>query len=72
MNPASPLNHISIRGARTHNLQGIDLDLVKQTTPVIEVGAAKKVTVIVSEGKELEIRDIRSEGLARHQPGGKR
>ena len=31
-----------------------------------------KVTVIVSEGKELEIRDIRSEGLARHQSGGKR
>ncbi len=37
------------------------LDLAKQATPVIEVGAAKKITVIVSEGKELEIRDIPTE-----------
>ncbi len=37
------------------------LDLAKQATPVIEVGAAKKITVIVSEGKELEIRDIPNE-----------
>jgi conjugal transfer pilus assembly protein TraB len=58
------------QGAQT--MSDFYLDLVKQTTPVIEVGAAKKVTVIVAEGKELEIRDIRSEGLARHQPGGKR
>ncbi|NLB07557.1 MAG: conjugal transfer protein TraB [Desulfobulbaceae bacterium] len=58
------------QGAQT--MSDFYLDLVKQTTPVIEVGAAKKVTVIVSEGKDLEIRDIRSEGLARHQPGGKR
>ncbi len=58
------------QGAQT--MSDFYLDLVKQTTPVIEVGAAKKVTVIVSEGKELEIRDIRGEGLARHQPGGKR
>ena len=58
------------QGAQT--MSDFYLDLVKQTTPVIEVGAAKKVTVIVSEGKELEIRDIRNEGLARHQPGGKR
>jgi len=58
------------QGAQT--MSDFYLDLVKQTTPVIEVGAAKKVTVIVAEGKELEIRDIRGEGLARHQPGGKR
>ena len=58
------------QGAQT--MSDFYLDLVKQTTPVIEVGAAKKVTVIVSEGKELEIRDIRGEGLARHQSGGKR
>ena len=58
------------QGAQT--MSDFYLDLVKQTTPVIEVGAAKKVTVIVAEGKELEIRDIRSEGLARHQSGGKR
>jgi len=33
------------------------MDLAKQTTPVIEVAATKKITVIVSEGKELEIKD---------------
>ncbi|WP_319549531.1 TraB/VirB10 family protein [Desulfogranum marinum] len=40
------------------SLHDFYLDLAKQTTPVIEVGAAKKITVIVSEGKELEIREI--------------
>ena len=40
------------------------LDLVKQTTPVIEVSAAKKITVIISEGKELEIRDIKNNEFA--------
>lgn len=34
------------------------LTLAKQTTPVIEVGATKKITVVISEGKELEIREI--------------
>ncbi len=33
------------------------LSLAKQATPVIEVGAAKKITVVISEGKELEIRE---------------
>ena len=46
------------QGAQT--MSDFYLDLVKQTTPVIEVGAAKKITVIVSEGKELEIRDIKN------------
>ena len=50
------------QGAQT--MSDFYLDLVKQTTPVIEVGAAKKITVIVSEGKELEIRDIKSHALA--------
>ncbi len=31
--------------------------------PVIEVGAAKKITVIISEGKELEIREIEGESF---------
>lgn len=39
------------------------LDLAKQATPVVEVAATKKVTVIVSEGKELEIKDKREETL---------
>lgn len=33
--------------------------LGKPTTPVIEVGAPKKITVIVSEGKDLEIKEKR-------------
>lgn len=50
------------QGAQT--MSDFYLDLVKQTTPVIEVGAAKKITVIVSEGKELEIRDIKNNEIA--------
>ncbi|MDO8948264.1 MAG: TraB/VirB10 family protein [Desulfocapsaceae bacterium] len=42
-------------GANT--LQDFYMDLAKQTTPVIEVAATKKVTVIVSEGKDLEIKE---------------
>lgn len=38
-------------------------DLFKQATPVIEVGAAKKVTVVISEGKELTIKDYEHETL---------
>ena len=30
---------------------------------MIEVGANKKITVIISEGKELEIREIEGEVL---------
>ena len=43
------------------NLDDFYLSLAKQATPVIEVGAAKKITVIISEGKELEIREIEGE-----------
>ena len=50
------------QGAQT--MSDFYLDLVKQTTPVIEVGAAKKITVIISEGKELEIRDIKNNEIA--------
>ncbi|MDD2466386.1 MAG: TraB/VirB10 family protein [Desulfobulbus sp.] len=50
------------QGAQT--MSDFYLDLVKQTTPVIEVGAAKKITVIVSEGKELDIRDIKNNEFA--------
>ena len=41
-----------------NSLRDFYLDLAKQATPVIEVGATKKITVIISEGKELEIREI--------------
>ena len=46
-------------GANT--LQNFYMELAKQTTPVIEVAATKKVTVIVSEGKELAIKDYKRE-----------
>ena len=38
-------------------LEDFYMDLAKQTTPVIEVAATKKITVIVSEGKDLEIKE---------------
>ena len=44
-----------------NSLRDFYLTLAKQATPVIEVGAAKKVTVVVSEGKELEIREIEND-----------
>ncbi len=50
------------QGAQT--MSDFYLDLVKQTTPVIEVGAARKITVIISEGKELTIRDIKNNEFA--------
>jgi len=43
------------KGATT--LEDFYMDLAKQTTPVVEVAATKKITVIVSEGKDLEIKD---------------
>ena len=39
------------------SLRDFYLTLAKQATPVIEVGAAKKITVVISEGKELTIRE---------------
>jgi conjugal transfer pilus assembly protein TraB len=48
-------------GSKT--LQELYLDLAKQATPVIEVGVAKQVTVVISEGKELTIKDFDYEKL---------
>ncbi|MBM9615677.1 hypothetical protein JWJ90_15520 [Desulfobulbus rhabdoformis] len=45
------------------SLHDFYLSLAKQATPVIEVGASKKITVVVSEGKELEIRETQGETL---------
>lgn len=44
--------------AGAKSLHDFYLDLAKQSTPVIEVGATKNITVVVSEGKELEILEI--------------
>lgn len=43
------------------SLHDFYLSLAKQATPVIEVGASKKITVVISEGKELKIRDTGGE-----------
>ncbi|HIP39920.1 MAG TPA: conjugal transfer protein TraB, partial [Desulfocapsa sulfexigens] len=43
------------------NLSDFYLTLAKQATPIIEVRAAKQITVIISEGKELEIRELEND-----------
>jgi len=45
------------------SLHDFYLSLAKQATPVIEVGATKKITVIISEGKELQIKELNNETL---------
>jgi len=40
-------------------LQKFYLELAKQTMPVVEVGATKEITLIISEGIELEIKDVK-------------
>lgn len=47
----------------SQSLRDFYLDLAKQATPVIEVGATKKITVIISEGKQLEIRELDNDEL---------
>ncbi|HPL64422.1 MAG TPA: TraB/VirB10 family protein [Syntrophales bacterium] len=42
------------------DIQKFYLDLAKETLPVIEVGAVRDVTLVVSEGSELEIRELHS------------
>jgi conjugal transfer pilus assembly protein TraB len=39
-------------------LSKVFLDLVKQSSPVIEVGPAKKITLSLTEGVYLDIKDI--------------
>ena len=34
----------------------VNLNLAKQVTPVTDVGAARNITTIIFEGKELEIK----------------
>lgn len=40
------------------DLQKFLLDLGKQAVPVVEVGAMRRVTVVISEGVEIEVKDI--------------
>jgi conjugal transfer pilus assembly protein TraB len=44
--------------AGANTLRDFYLELAKQATPVIEVGAAKGVTVVISEGVDLMFRDV--------------
>lgn len=45
-------------GSASGELSKVFLDLVKQSSPVIEVGPAKNVTLSLTEGVYLDIRDI--------------
>lgn len=47
----------------SQSLRDFYLDLAKQATPVIEVGATKKITVVISEGKDLEIKEKEGDTL---------
>jgi conjugal transfer pilus assembly protein TraB len=49
------------KGAET--LEDIYIDLVKQTSPVVEVTAGKKITVVIAEGKEITIKERKNESL---------
>jgi len=40
-----------------HEIQKFYLELAKQSMPVIEVGATRNITLVVSEGVELEIKE---------------
>lgn len=44
-------------GAASNEFAQVYLDLVKQSTPTIEVGAAKKLTVVIQETVDLEIKN---------------
>jgi conjugal transfer pilus assembly protein TraB len=41
-------------------LQRFYLDLAKQTMPVVEVGATKKITLVIQEGVNLEIKNVKT------------
>ena len=44
------------KGAK--ELQKFYLELARQTMPVIEVGATRNITLVISEGTELKIREL--------------
>jgi conjugal transfer pilus assembly protein TraB len=46
-----------------HELQKFYLEIAKQSMPVIEVAATRNITLVVSEGVDLEIKE---------KPGGKK
>jgi len=44
-------------------IQKFYLELAKQAMPVIEVGSVRNVTIVISEGSDLKIREISGEGV---------
>ncbi len=48
----------------TQELTRIYADLVRQSSPVVEVGPSKEVTVVVTEGAWIEIAHVHASGLA--------
>lgn len=64
--PANDLQNIAVAGVgggiatAATEIQNFYLELARQSVPVIEVGAAKTVTLVISEGVELEIKDFRT------------
>lgn len=44
------------------DVRKVFLDLVRQSSPVIEVGPAKEATIVITEGVNLEIRDYDNAG----------
>lgn len=49
----------------TQDLKKFYLDLARQAMPVIEVGATKVVTLVISEGTEINIKDMSTAGGAK-------
>ncbi len=41
-----------------HDLQKFYLELARQTLPVIEIGSARDITVVIEEGVDLEIKNL--------------
>ncbi|WP_429885536.1 TraB/VirB10 family protein [Geoalkalibacter halelectricus] len=47
----------------SESLKDVYLDLLKQSTPVLELKAGREVVVYITEGVELEIKEIRTGGI---------
>jgi conjugal transfer pilus assembly protein TraB len=43
-----------------NEIQKLYIDLIKQSTPVIEIGAEKPCTVVITEGVQLEIKETKT------------
>ena len=60
-------NQITLRAVQgvanaTQELTRIYADLVRQSSPVVEVGPSKDITVVVTEGVWIEVKDVTAAG----------